>query len=534
MSLTIMIVAVVVGLLFLVLLAGGIGLIIWLATRKKEPPTAQAVPTVPAAAAAPPPPPAPAPPAPAPSAEPPAAPAEGAGAPQEQASPAAPEQPAAPPPPPPAGGTARAAVPTAAQVVAQPAPAPAPPRKKSKWPCCLGCFGALALVLLIAGGVVACIYWDQIGDLLFYKPPAQAEPEIDEGVQGTFEEFPLDDGFEVVNVTGVVADSDVSNAESAGRARPETRRLVRRRLEEVLPGKRLPRGVAKRDLTDGADVTLAVYRKKSEGYRRSPAAYRQPSRYSERFSGDPVYVCAGKTRTAAAARARVESLHAKTLQAERRYDSSTRSTSVRVTAADGKVYAGYKIISRRNVTVLVHRVNAGVFLVFKATRAMEKEVEKLARQCGRNRGLEGDPGTQESTRPLPSSLQPAGLTFLGLYARQIDQNYVEEKRGAQWAREMLGIWCTDAYYMDRQGRFIQVAYFNTKDVAKAVRVYDGLYSISRAASQDARKVKVKKRAGWYTDSGELNFRTGWFINAVKGHPKMSAEELRKIAELLQM
>ena len=111
---------------------------------------------------------------------------------------------------------------------------------------------------------------------------------------------------------------------------------------------------------------------------------------------------------------------------------------------------------------------------------------------------------------------------------------MEEKHGAQWAREMLGIWCTDAYYMDRNGHFIQVAYFNTKDVARAVRVYDGLYSISRAAAKDARKVKVKKRTGWYTDSGELNFRTGWFINAVKGHPRMSAEELKKIAELLQM
>jgi hypothetical protein len=409
-------------------------------------------------------------------------------------------------------------------------------KKKSKTACCLGCLGVGLGAVLIAAGVLAYFQWDKVGDLLFYRPPVQQKPDIDGDVLATFEEFPLDGAFEVVGVSGVVDQASMHNTAAKAGATDATYKRLREQMKESFDASTLPEGLSRQDLATAADVTFAKYRKKSAGYRADPGAYRGGARYEKRFEGQAVTVCVGRTADAQAAQVRCGVLYRKAMEAARKRDTGLRTAGVRITTAGGKVYEGFKLVYHKVCCFFLFRRNARVFLVIRCSAKMEPEVKQLLKSTGESGGIDADAAARKNIYVLPAK-RPAGLVFLGFFTRQLDESYVREKGGAEWAREMKGIWNTDALYLDKGGRLVVVSYFDAESTVRAVRIYDVLYSLPTRLNKDARAAQVRGRGGWFVDSPagrELNFRVGWYINAVNGYPKMEESELRAIADLLQM
>jgi hypothetical protein len=417
---------------------------------------------------------------------------------------------------------------------AQGAPGAEQPKKKSKG--CLACLGVLFALLLLAVGGVAYWQWDKVGDLLFYKPPVRQKPDIDENVEATFEEFPIDEGFEVVGVSGVVDEASVQNSVASAGAGEDVRRRIESQMKESFDATVLPDGLKRADLGTAADVAVAKYRRKSAGYRADPAAYKGGAKYEERFEGEPISVCVGRTSGTEPARVRVGKLYQQALTFARGKDRATETTGVRISTKGGKTYNGFKILSRQTCAFFLYREKVNVFVIVKCSRKMAENAKELLKKTGESGGIEADPAARRNIYVLPAK-RPEGMVFLGFFTRQLDQSYVRSKGNAEWAREMKGVWNTDAVYLDAKGRLVIISYFDAESAVRAVQIYDVLYSLPTRLNKSARATLVRGRGGWFVESKkgrELNFRCGWYINAVNGYPKMTEAELRAIADLLQM
>jgi len=426
------------------------------------------------------------------------------------------------------------ATPGASAAAASGTPGAEQPQKKGRG--CLGCLGVMFVLLLLAAGGIGYWQWDKVGDLVFYRPPVRQKPDIDKNVEATFEEFPIDDGFELVGVSGVVDEASVQNSVAASGAGEDIRRKIESQMKESFDATVLPEGVKRADLGVAADVTVAKYRKKSAGYRANPGAYAGGGKYEERFEGEPISVCVGRTSGTEPARVRVGKLYQQALTFARGRDRAAETTGVRISTKRGKSYNGFKIVSRQTCAFFLYRQKVNVFVIVKCSRKMEEDAKKLLKKTGESGGIEADPAARRNIYVLPAS-RPRGTVFLGFFTRQLDRSYVRSKGNAEWAREMKGIWNTDAVYLDAKGRLVIISYFDAENAVRAVQIYDVLYSLPTRLNKNARATLVRGRGGWLVEGKkgrELNFRCGWYINAVNGCPKMTEAELKAIAGLLQM